>query len=111
MPKTVIPREEISDFELVPVGNIPSARMNEETGLVDELQKYYVLQPLNEAGEEEGRGVKIAWFEDSKRAVIIHGKDVQWTYAEDPDDAAERWLAGEVDEDADPRPKVMSSDA
>ena len=107
MYKTVIPREDIHELEIIQVGNIPSARMNEEVDRVDELQKYYVLQPLNEAGDEEGRSIKMAWFEESKRAVIINGQEITWTYADDPSEAADRWLAGDVDEDADPRPKVL----
>lgn len=109
MSKTVIPKEEIKDLELESVGNIPSARMNEETARVDELQEYFVLNPVTDANEEEGKPIKMAWFESSKRAVIIHGHDIQWTYADDPADAAERWLAGEIDDDADPRPKVLRS--
>ena len=63
MYRTVLSREDIHEFELVEVGNIPSARMNEEVERVGQLQKYYNVQPLNEAGEEEGRARKIAWFE------------------------------------------------
>ncbi len=107
MYRTVLSREDIHEFELVEVGNIPSARMNEEVDRVGELQKYYILQPLNEAGEEEGRAIKMAWFEKSNRAVIINGPDITWTYADDPSDAADRWLAGDVDETADPRPEVL----
>lgn len=100
------PKEKIKDLDVEAVGNIPSAELNEQVELVDELYNYYILEPVLEEGAPKGRPIDMAWFDGSKRAVIVYGREVSWTYADDPEDAARRWLDDEMDTEADPRMRV-----
>lgn len=90
-------KDEITEVNVQKVGNIPSARLNEELAFVDEPFWYYVIQATGSNGETSRTDGGMAWLKESGRAIVLWNEETEWTRAESPQDAAERWLEDRID--------------
>lgn len=90
-------KDDVTALNVQKVGNIPSARLNEELAFVDEPFWYYVIEATGADDRTSRREGGIAWLEESGRAIVLWNEETFWTRAETPQDAADRWLEDRIE--------------
>lgn len=90
-------KDDVTAVNVQKVGNIPSARLNEELAFVDEPFWYYVIEATGVIGSASRTDGGIAWLAESGRAIVLWNEETFWTRAASPQDAAERWLEDRLD--------------